>query len=301
MTDVKGFFVDEGRDGPAVYLSGPWHDGIRRYMLENDVKELVVNYAWGWKGTDLSFLADLEFLEDFVIKDWRIKDISPIHSLPNLRNLSMSTICKTAIDFTCFSRLEYCFLTWSPKRNSIFECVSLKNMFIQQYKGKDTGPFANLINLKKLTIVNSPVYELQGLSNLDKLRILELHYLRKLPSLSGLETLSKLASLRVGTCRKIERIDEIDSLASLKILSITNLGEIESLVPIANLRNIRELFFAQSTNILDGDLNVIETLPKLKRVGFQNRKHYSHRREEFAAFDGWRKEKAPGRAGGGKR
>jgi hypothetical protein len=42
--------------------------------------------------------------------------------------------------------------------------------------------------------------------------------------------------------------------------------------------------FYDSTNILDGDLAPVQRHNGLSRISFQNRKHYSHRREQFTAY-----------------
>jgi hypothetical protein len=87
--------------------------------------------------------------------------------------------------------------------------------------------------------------------------------------------------LEVHTCRAIRRIDEIRSLSRLKKLHLNNDGEIESLKPIADLTKLESVLFYESTDIVDGDLSPLLRLKSLSRVSFRNRRHYSHRREDF--------------------
>lgn len=55
-------------------------------------------------------------------------------------------------------------------------------------------------------------------------------------------------------------------------MKIDNCGDIESLKPIQHLKKLKELSFAESTNILDGDLSPCKGI---KSVGFMERKHYT--------------------------
>ena len=64
-------------------------------------------------------------------------------------------------------------------------------------------------------------------------------------------------------------------------LGLDNMGDIQSLKPLAQLSQLHRVTFVESTNILDGDLSPLVGLPSLELVSFQNRRHYSHRREAF--------------------
>ena len=78
-------------------------------------------------------------LKSFEIFDFNIRDIQPIHHLHKLRRLGVTTYCSTRIDFTVFPELENCGLEWRPKAISLFECVTLKGLFVNRYSGKDNA------------------------------------------------------------------------------------------------------------------------------------------------------------------
>src|SRR5207253_3095243 len=105
--------------------------------------------------------------------------------------------------------------------------------------------------------------------------------LKRLASLAGIEELANLEDLEIHTCRAIRSIKEIGSLRRLKGLALNNDGDIESLKPLNNLSGLESVLFYESTNILDGDLSPVLRQKALARVSFQNRRHYSHRREDF--------------------
>jgi hypothetical protein len=176
-------------------------NGVPRgeYLARNGVVELELNYAKGWHGERLSFLAELPGLRSFEIFDFGIRDIRGIHHLHKLKRLGVTTYCTTAIDFSAFPELESCGLEWRPKATSLFECVTLKELFVNRYKGKDLTAFAKLVNLETLAILNSPIESLRGLGAVTKLRSLRLANLQRLSALSGIEPLAGLEELDINT------------------------------------------------------------------------------------------------------
>jgi len=251
------------------------------YLLDNGVVELELNTGKNWRGDDVSFLAELPQLLSLIIIDYSISSVEPIHFLQNLRKLKIFTYCKTEIKFAAFPLLEDCSLEWRPKSTSLFDCLSLKKLFINRYNGKDTSEFAKLINLESLAILNASIGNLHGLETLKKLRFLRLGNLRRLTSLDGIEKLTNLEELNLNTCRAISSINEVAALTKLRKLYFNNGGEIESLKPLEKLELLEAVIFYASTNIVDGDLSPLLCLKNLNKISFQNRRHYSHRREEF--------------------
>jgi internalin A len=277
------FTIEEGDCGKRFVLTGGWEAGFAEELRRSGAKELVVNYARGFSGTDLQFLHQALWLTVY-----HVEDLSPVHSLRNLRQLRLGTAGnKTSIDFSQFPLLEDLTMDWAPQRSSLFEAPNiqrtLRRLFVHGYKGHDTEPFAGLRALEELIISNAPVRSLAGVSRMPKLRTLGIHYLRQLPSLDGVERLHTLTRLEIGTCRKIGRLDPITDLTNLRRLFFNNCGEIESIAPLHPLKKLEWLLFYEDTNILDGDLSPLVALPALVNLAFQNRKHYSHKCEDFDA------------------
>ena len=275
------FKIEDGKYGKRLVVTAAFKNSeIIKIIKEYGIKELFLYTKLG-VGGDLSFLKKIPKLEAFLIMDFTIEDISPINTLHTLRSLGITTYCKTEIDFTQFPYLEECSLIWRPKAKSIVKCKTLRRLYVDKYTGKDTSPFSGLTNLESLSIGNSPIRSLEGLRDLKKLRFLGLYRLTKLESLSGIEGLKNLEELEIHTCKKIKSIKEVEGLVKLRKLYLLNCGEIDSIKPIEKLKELEEFLFYESTNIVDGDLTPLTKLPKLKKVSFQNRKHYSHKREDF--------------------
>lgn len=279
MTDrIK---LESGEFGPRAVVVADWSDDMTKFLVDSQIAELELNQGKGWTGSDLKFLVELPQLRSLKILDFKISSVEPIHFLHELRTLDVMTYCKTEIRFLAFPRLENCGLEWRPKATSLFDCMTLKELFVNRYDGKNTDSFSKLVNLESLAILNAQINDLYGLSALMKLRHLRLANLKRLASLVGIERLTSLEELEVHTCRRIRSIAEIGYLPRLRKLHLSNDGDIDSLKPLAKLAQLESILFYESTNIVDGDLSHLLNQKNLASVSFQNRSHYSHRREQF--------------------
>lgn len=278
------FLVEEGHYGPRLVLNSAWNPEVAAYMREQQISGLVINYARGWVGTDISFLSDVPFLTEFVIVDWKIKDITPIHFLSQARAVQVSTYCKTPLHFECFPELEDCGLTWREGSESLFDCKGLKRLFISDYTGRESTVFSGMAALQSLSISGGRLTCVGGLRGLKDLRFLGLYHLKQLAELSGIEALDCLEELEITDCRAVNQIDPVAGLINLRKLVLSNDGAISSLKPLLHLRRLEWVTFPESTNIVEGDLTPLLTLPRLRKVAFKNRRHYTHRREEIAAI-----------------
>lgn len=282
---MSNYLIEPGCYGPRIVLTGAWSDSIATALAGIHVAELELNYAKGWRGKDLSFLLRFQELKAFKIIDYAIQSVEPVHVLNKLQRLEVMTYCKTELDFTSFPGLDFCALQWRPKAASLFNCYSIQSLFLVGYSGKDCELFRGLLNLESLSIYSAPISNLFGLSGLGKLRTLRLANLRRLESLSGIENLTQLEELDVHTCKAIGNIDAVASLSHLRRLLLNNCGKIASLRPLEGLRDLDTLIFYESTDIVDGDLSGVFGRRPLPKMSFQNRKHYSHRREQLDSYN----------------
>jgi Leucine-rich repeat (LRR) protein len=279
MNDI---YLEKGKYGLRAVLRTAWSDEIASEIRTHRCLELEINHAKGWVGNDLSFLMTCPWLQALKIIDFKIQSVEPIHALHELRALEVMTYCRTELRFSAFPKLEDCALEWRPKAESLFDCLTLKSLFINSYKGRNLTEFSRLEKIESLAVLNSPIETLDGIASLEKLRFLRLGNLKKLQSLAGIEALTNLEELEVHTCCKIGTIKEIAALKKLRKLHLNNVGEINSLKPIDAIGGLESVLFYESTNIMDGDLSPLIRQKSLSSVSFQNRRHYSHRREEIS-------------------
>ena len=288
---MEGIAFERGEYGCRAVVTTGWSEEFTKHLVDAGTVELELNDGKGWRGNDLSFLSALPELRLLKVIDLKIASVEPIHYLHRLSELEVITYCNTEISFSAFPQLERCALEWRPKASSVFDCKTLKELFVNGYEGKDVLPFAKLHNLESLSILNAPTESLLGLGALKKLRLLRLGRLKRLKSLTGIEELSTLEELEIHTCQGIGSIKEVGSLSRLRKLYLNNDGVIDSLKPLERLEGLESVLFYESTNILDGDLSPVMKQRNLTRVSFQNRRHYSTRREDFGvAYSGMKHE-----------
>jgi len=241
-----------------------------------NIKGLELNYSKGFESNnDFTFLESLSFLIELDVIDDFVEDISAVNSLHHLKNLRITTYCKTEIDFSKFPDIEHCSIVWRPLAKSIFNSTSLKTLIISDLAEKESNIFKELINLEMLTLYDAQLREIDNFRYLTNLTELRLYGCKNLTSLKGIENLTKLKILEIENCRKIYKINELENLTDLRELNISNNYDIETLTPLKNLENLEKIFFYEQSNILDGNVEILKSLPKLKDVRFQKRSHYN--------------------------
>ncbi|MDA8139175.1 MAG: hypothetical protein M0036_11040 [Desulfobacteraceae bacterium] len=277
------FTLEKGRYGPRAVLRSAWQSGTEKILQKDGIEELELNDAKGWRGNDIAFVQSLPWLKAFTIIDLKISDVEPVHCLHDLRKLEVITYCKTKIDSSSFPLLEDCGIEWRAGASSIFDCTTLRSFYVNRYSGKDTEDFSKLIHLKDLTILNSQIKCLKGLEKLLQLQVLRLGNLKQLGSLAGISKLKNLEELEIQKCNKVSSIFEIGRLPKLRKIFLNDMGAIDSIEPLAKIDTLEHVTFYESTNILDGNLSCLTRLKRLSKISFQNRRHYSHRREDFGS------------------
>jgi len=194
---IEGVKLEAGEYGMRAVLTGAWRDELTKQLLEKGIAELELNLGKGWRGRDLSFLSAFPDLLSLIILDQTIPTDEAIHSLHELRQLTVTTYCDNELRFAEFPKLKRCSLEWRRKARSLFDCTTLTSLFVNSYTGKDVRPFTSLVNLESLAILNAPVENLNGLGSLKALRSLRLGNLKRLTSFAGIEGLRK--SRRIGS------------------------------------------------------------------------------------------------------
>lgn len=263
---------------PILLVKGPWDPAILSVIQNNGIEGLYFNYARGWDYDNFEFLGDLDDnLRLLKIISKPIVSLNKIEKLSKLESLSLSCHWERPVDLSALHCLKHCFISWGKGAESVLQCDALQYLHIDEFKIKDYSDLGCLEDIHVLTISNSDFSDIGALSNMQKIKKLSLENCKKLESLQGVEKLKSLEWLNIDGCRKISKIDEVSSLPNLKFLQFRDTGEMESINPVNTLRNLEVLSFYGTTNFVDGDLEVIETLDRLSLVGFNNKRHYSHK------------------------
>lgn len=272
---------ENGLYGLRAVIKTHWSEVYLNELKSKNISEIELNTGKGWRSGNIDFLKSFPSLKSIIILDGALQSLTPLHCLTELISMNISTYSKTPIDFANFPNLTKCGFEWIKGSDSLFECSNLIALSLNRYDKQKSDVFSKLINLEKLTILNSNIENIDGLSRLNNLKYLSIANLKKLTSLQGLQYLHELEEFEIQRCKGIFTISEVLQLNKLKRLLLIDLGDIASIRGIENLTELKEFLFYESTNIIDGDLLPITKLNSLKKISYQNRKHYSHKREDF--------------------
>jgi len=261
----------------SLLVKGEWNEDIIDFMKQKDLKGLYLNSAKGYKCQNFDFLLNLPELELLSIICSPVDTLAPIEKLENLKSLSISCHWKNILDLSGLKSLERSFISYGKGAESIFECSSLRYLYMDEFKLKSFAQIVNLSKIEYLTIGNSNFNVTELCAELRHLRKLVFLNCRKLDHLSGIEKLQNLEWLTIDGSRKLSSIEELSALKNLKVLQLSDNKEIESLSAIKELTQLKALAFFGDTNFSDGDFSFLEAIPSLSLVGFSGRRHYTHK------------------------
>lgn len=234
----------------------------------------------------LEFLEPLHEISSLAVHAVNLKDDAMIEQLTNLRYLSIVDDADNELDLSRLTKLEYLSIQRRRGCRGIESLVSLQGLGVYGWRSVDLSLLSGLKNLIHLCISDSHSNSIEALSELHSLRELELAHFPKVSSFFCLSALAELEKLSVQNCRKLSTVDWIGSLKRLRVLNLSDNGKLESLKPIKGLESLTSLFFSGATCIEDGRVGFINELQSVRRVTFQNRRHYDVKREELSAFEG---------------
>jgi hypothetical protein len=280
--NYKGFLYRKANK--ALILNSSNYEKAIQIMQKDNIGHLEINANYLTE-RDVSFVSRFQFISTISIVGNCPIDISPIQSLENIKEILIDHKLTGKLDFSKFRSLNSCYFNWGIKGSeTIFECSSLQKLRIDNISEIGTHQFNNFASLRELTLFNSKINNLGDLNNLENLRKLDLTAARKLTNIEDIVSFKNIEELRLDDCKNLDQLDSLKSLKTLKILAFNNIGEVESISSFDNLINLSEIYFVESTNILDGDLSCLESLYKkgtLKTILFRPRKHYSHKPQDL--------------------
>lgn len=262
----------------GILIKGPWKEEYKAIIVDNQIRSIFLNIAKGWECESYSFLKDIPEMLEIDIIDSNDKDIHSVESQLSLKSLSLNMPIGSIIDLSIMGQLEECYIVWNKNVNSIFDAISLKRLYIDNFKAKDDHRLKNLKNLKELTVANSNMTSLEFLNSLkDTIQTLELLNCKKIVDFIPITMLNGLKKLNIDGYKDIRSIEFIKGLENLEIL-LLNVGRIDSIEPLLELKRLKALsFFGTSTYIEDGNLQPLTSIKELSMLMLVDRKHYTHK------------------------
>lgn len=251
-----------------------------KYLHNNDLRYISIDYFQGYKAKDIAFLVQLkDFLEGLSVSE-TLFDYSIVKQLHKLKYLDVPDNGKDIIDLKNFPAIEMCGVAFSERLQGLESCSNLKSLTITNYKSKtkDLSTLPSLDNLEHLSLIKTDITTLQGIEHYSNLKRLEIFSASKLEAIAPLQALSNsLEEIQIEQCKKINDYESLGKVKSLTKIILSESGEIKSLAFIKELPRLKFISF-WGTNVLDGNIKYCEGL---SYVGFDNKKHYTHKSEQF--------------------
>ena len=193
----------------TLILQSNWKDKYRSILAKRSVDHLTLNWALGWKDTNIHFLSTLQDVGlkgiTLVLSD--AKDLNPLRYLLDLEVINITdTRYISCPDFATFPKLRILNINYRSPAKSLFNCKNLNTLGILQYPHKDLQPLSHMIDLRELCIYKSSKLEsLSGINHLKNLELLDLYRCNKLASLDGIQHAPKLtrANTIINKCKHI--------------------------------------------------------------------------------------------------
>ncbi len=242
---------------------------------------LRLSTSMGWQGSDVDFLGGIPLLEAVEIYARNVRDISVLEKLPRLRLIGLECELRTAVRLDQLAMLETFKSTWSDAVSSVLACSTMLRFNIVDWAFEDLLPLERFSKLRQLRLTSKKLQKLAGISRLKGLEFLDLFACPQLSDLAEIAAVSSLGRIELDGCKRLVDIAPLCELRALTHLTLDNCGAIASLSPLRNCNALESLSFLGTTDIQDGDLSVLEGLPRLKELRFKRRAHYDRTREQI--------------------
>jgi hypothetical protein len=264
-----------------LMVQGSWDPRLREVMDDHHLTELHFQDFSRQGPVRIDFLRELPLLERLSLWAFGVRDVSPLYDPPKLRELALSE-CRCTIDFPRMPSLRELRLGWSARKfASLLDCTRLQSLGLDSYTGSDFLAFAKLESLENVGFGFARLERLAGLGAFGRLRRLSLGPVNRLESLEGMEDCRALTELEIEAAKNLRSIDPVRRSPSLRILSLIRCPNIATIEPITAHPSLERVGIGQTSNVRDGDLSPLETLPRLGVAAFMDRKHYNRKNAEF--------------------
>jgi hypothetical protein len=285
MTYRNEFWVEDSFDGKSLRLRQPLTSDLLSEL--GVVAESITELRAWWKTDvgDIGLLMEFPQLRRLQIINRTDQSINAIDRLVVLQTLFVDSNAPFDADFASWPKLQETNFTWNGKVRNLERAVSLETIVVKKWKMTDLSALQNLVALESIGIIGGSLRSLVGIEKCSKLTDLTLSHLPKLMDFSTASRLRNLRCLHIDTCRRLDSVEPFADLPHLRILRIDNGGSVDSLRPLLASSSLRELYFIESTCIVDGDTAIVKEM-NLDDFGFANRAHYNYNYDHVRGHSG---------------
>lgn len=273
MQEGPGFLIERDADGDTLVVTDRFTDEAARLLRSGSVSGLDLNYAKGFKDTDLEFIEAWPITRLSLLAR-TMRSIEPIYRLPSLGAVKLTAGSKAVLDVRRIPSLKSLSAEWGSVRDSLSERPEIEDLYLGGYGEADLRSLRWNVALRRLRLKDRP--RLQSLDGVEELSCLEqlgvwsapLEDIGALRALSG----NRLSELQLESCR-IRDIKPLSSLSGLRFLNLSDNGDVPSIGDLGGLTGLQVLWLFGTTRVVDGDLSVLAGLP-LRELRMKSRKGY---------------------------
>lgn len=281
---VDGYMgIDNGDIDNPLELTERVIEDVLNTMIENGIQKLYFGLPDSNR-KNISFIVNFPFLTGVRIGLDGF-DVSPIAQCCDLEEIDIPFRYQGVIDFSNFPKLKFLAIDWRNRGSSTaFKCKNLQTLSLSKYWGTSLIDFPVLQKLEKLILTDPKILNLAGLEQLENLKEIHIIGAKELVNIDHIESCQMLNEVFLYGCKYIEDLTPLMYLKNLKRLNLGNLGDLSTIKFLRPLKQLEEFYMEGSTNVIDGDLKVLQELcekENLNKIIFKNRKHYSHTREQL--------------------
>jgi len=289
VREGQGFRIERDAEGDTLVVTDRWSTQAEALLDQGAADGLDLNYAKGFKDTDLAFLRPWP-LRRLKLLARTVKDIGPIDVLsPTLESLSVESAPGATIDLTRFPMLTRLAAVWPHVAATIGERPELTDVYLGSYTEADLRPLRWNTGLLSLRLKDRPrLRSLDGIEAFPSMGHLGV-YLAPLQDISALGSLGhgRLRELHLESCR-MPSLAPVAQLRGLRVLDASDCGPIESLQPLTGLADLEVLWLYGTTRVSDDDLSPLLGLPRLRELRMRSRPSYRPSVEDVQALTAFR-------------
>lgn len=273
--------VEFSNDDVALKISGEWRDSYEEFLIKN--KNITVWLNTNELGDSLKKVLGHELSSSIHLMGAFPKAaLELLESALNLKRLTLQLAKPSQLNLSKLARLEYLYCSARDIQPNKVLPGSLTQLRLVGYNATSLIGLQYLHKLRNLELIQPRLLaNIEGVGAFRDLESIALSRAPKLTDISAIEVVVQLHDMILERCQSISEISPLSELNSLRNLSINQCGTIESLNPIIGLQKLGRIMFVENTNIVDGRIAQLASIPSLRVAWYQNRRHYDITREEL--------------------
>lgn len=275
----EGFRITTGTDGvDKLLFDSKRAKECADFAIKQNIRRINLYRGNGYEADNLDPILPLkDFIEGLLISE-KTK-IDKLHLFKKINYLCLPNDIADDVDLSIFKDITSLTFQFSKRINGLDACRNLHSIVIRNYKST-SGNLADLPIfpvLHELVLSQTLINSLQGIEKFTNLGEFEAFRAYNLKSIAPLQLLIKLEKVKFESCKKIMDFEMLGNISSLKKIILLDSGMVKSLSFVKKLSSLETITF-WGTRVLDGDISYCEGI---KNVGFDNKRHYTHKAEDF--------------------